>query len=134
MNEVSGQWTKRLIPDVSKWQVRRCQNRRLDYFSTQALTDYGLFKSYTRRIGKDTDDEYVYCGEENSAEYTRRKLGMVIMVNNIADVNTKGVDRFGMVQEVLHDMMKVKKMRERVKQARELEEGPREEGWAAEGG
>jgi len=47
---VKAQWTKKLIPDLTKWT--NCKHRRTNYFFTQALSGHGSFKSYTNRIQK----------------------------------------------------------------------------------
>lgn len=43
-------WTKRPIPDIRLWL--KYEHRRGNYFVTQALSGYGCFAVYTKRIGK----------------------------------------------------------------------------------
>lgn len=63
----TGQWTKRLIPDVAKWV--KCKWRRTNYFMTQFLSGHGSFAGYTHRIGKTETNECTHCAEVDNPEH-----------------------------------------------------------------
>uniref|UniRef100_W8ADE4 Putative 115 kDa protein in type-1 retrotransposable element R1DM n=1 Tax=Ceratitis capitata TaxID=7213 RepID=W8ADE4_CERCA len=63
-----GRWTKKLIPNVSKWIER--QHGETDYYLTQFLTGHGCFRQY---LHKYTHADTPYClhcsGETEDAEH-----------------------------------------------------------------
>ncbi|KAJ8973349.1 hypothetical protein NQ317_008622 [Molorchus minor] len=63
-----GQWTKRLIPNITQWI--KCEHRTANYHLTQVMSGHGSFRSFAKRIKKDASDECMYCGEEDTAEHT----------------------------------------------------------------
>lgn len=67
-NGVGAEWTRRMIPDLSKWVS--CKHKTSDFYITQALSNHGAFRSYTKRIGKTVDDLCIYCGQQDDAEHT----------------------------------------------------------------
>lgn len=65
-----GQWTRRIIPDVKGWQLRR--HGEVNYHLTQALTGHGCFQQYLCRVRKVVSPECPLCmtGDEDTAEHT----------------------------------------------------------------
>lgn len=66
--EDKAQWTKKLIPDISKWV--QCGHRTVDFHLTQFFTGHGAFLTFTHRIGKTSDDKCVYCGVTDTPAHT----------------------------------------------------------------
>lgn len=67
-NEITGQWTKLLIPNIEPWI--KCQFRQVNYQITQFLSGHGSFRSYTFRIGKAANALCIYCGLRDTPEHT----------------------------------------------------------------
>lgn len=66
-NNVKGQWTKRLIPDIRRWV--ECKHRNVEYYLTQVLTGHGSFQTYLKRFGFTEDDSCIYCGQTDTVEH-----------------------------------------------------------------
>lgn len=65
----TGEWTRRLIPNVSNWVKRK--HGRIGYHLTQFLIGHGCFQSYVHRFARVGSAECVSCGDENDdAEHT----------------------------------------------------------------
>lgn len=54
-----GQWTKKVIRDIIL-QVD-CKFKKVDYYLTQLLTGYGVFRTCPHGFDKDTTNECAYC-------------------------------------------------------------------------
>lgn len=68
-NFTTGQWTKRLIPDLTTWQKRT--HGQLNYHLTQMLTGHGAFNEYLNRFRRRTTAKCSYCNSRtDSAEHT----------------------------------------------------------------
>jgi len=66
---LTGEWTRRLIPDISKWVKRK--HGRIGYHLTHFLIGHGCFQSYLHRFALVGSDECVSCGDKNDdAEHT----------------------------------------------------------------
>lgn len=46
-NQLKGQWTKQLIPDIQKWV--KYKHKDVGYYLTQVLTSQGVFRSKSKR-------------------------------------------------------------------------------------
>ena len=66
-NATKGLWTKKLIPNVSRWICRK--HGRLTYWLTQALTGHGCFRDYLHRMGKIEDGSCPTCHVPETAEH-----------------------------------------------------------------
>jgi len=65
----NARWTRRLIPDVSRWLAKPPLN--LTYRLTQALSGHGCFKSSLYRFNRADDSYCVYCMDpDDTAEHT----------------------------------------------------------------
>ncbi|KAL4103979.1 hypothetical protein QTP88_019292 [Uroleucon formosanum] len=71
----TGQWTKRLIPDVCSWVTRT--HSTINYHMTQFLTGNGCFQSYLLlRSTRVESPECLSCGDpEDDAEHTFFRCG-----------------------------------------------------------
>lgn len=64
-----GAWTRRLIPDIEPWYLRK--HGQIDYYLTQVLAGHGCFRSYLHRFKKIDSPSCVFCeGEEDTAYHT----------------------------------------------------------------
>uniref|UniRef100_T1HQ86 Reverse transcriptase zinc-binding domain-containing protein n=1 Tax=Rhodnius prolixus TaxID=13249 RepID=T1HQ86_RHOPR len=57
--EPRGRWTARLIKDVSI-SIRRSFGE-VDFYLTQLLSGHGLFRAYLKRMGKEAQEDCIYC-------------------------------------------------------------------------
>ena len=64
---VNGAWTRRFIPNITKWVERG--HGRLHFHLTQALTGHGCFRSYLKRIGRLDDDRCPACRQQETVEH-----------------------------------------------------------------
>lgn len=65
----SGEWTRRLLPDLKRWWSGSPQP--LSFHMTQALTGHGCFRSYLFRMHRASDPRCVYCGHpSDTPEHT----------------------------------------------------------------
>lgn len=129
------QWTKRIIPDLSRWV--KCEFRTTDYFLTQALTGHGSYKAYTNRIGKDETSTCRYCKESDDAEHTifhcdrwirerteiELRLGRTLTVDNMTEIMLENKVKFESIREYIGKIMKKKEEEERIDRqtARQIE-------------
>lgn len=127
-NFLKAQWTKQLIPDLTKWM--ECEHRRTDYYLTQALTGHGVFGTYVYRIGKAKGDECAYCGDPDTAAHTifsckrwkqlreraGNKLGKEITANNLVDSMIESRQNWEELHQMIRQIMKIKEAEERVRQ------------------
>ncbi|KAG5887235.1 hypothetical protein JTB14_031971 [Gonioctena quinquepunctata] len=117
----NAQWTQLLILDVVTWLG--CKYIRINYHSTQLLFGQSYFESYTCRIGKCDNDEWLYCeGYTDDAKHTvfrcgrfgryrsktERRLSIVTTPDNFLEVITGGKGNFKVVFETICKMMKEK--------------------------
>lgn len=63
----TGQWTKRLIPDIKKWINRK--HGETEYYLTQFLSGHGCLRSYLFPFGLALTDTCLYCGERDTPEH-----------------------------------------------------------------
>ena len=66
--EINGAWTRRLIPNIKPWVLRRYGET--NHFISQALSDYGCFGNYLRLIGKQDTAICWYYNEEYTPKHT----------------------------------------------------------------
>lgn len=64
----SGQWTKRLIPQLKDWVGR--PHGEITYATTQMLTVHGCFRNYLFRFKRSDNPDCTYCGQLDDAEHT----------------------------------------------------------------
>lgn len=119
------QWTREMIPRIDPWV--KCGHRRVDYYLTQVLTGHGSFQSYTRRIGKTSDDLCRYCREVDTVEHTlfqcprweegrRRtstKVGTIISLANMTALMTNDREAWDHIHTYIKDVMMAKEKDER---------------------
>lgn len=126
-NALKGQWTKELIPNLTKWL--ECSHRCTDYYLTQVLTGHGAFGVYAYRIGKDTSDKCAYCGGTDTVAHTifvcnrwrekrgvvKQRLGKEIRSDNLVDTMMESKQSWEEVHQMIRDIMrnKEKEMRTR---------------------
>lgn len=67
--EITGRWTRKIIPDIEKWIKRK--HGELNFYMTQAMTGHGVFNKFRKTIGKASSDECWYCcGIQDTPEHT----------------------------------------------------------------
>lgn len=118
----TGQWTKRLIPNIAAWM--NCEWRVDDYFLTQFLTGHGSFRAYTRRIGRSEDDVCLYCDQTDTVEHTifacRRwaayRVGWTDATNadSIVEEMMESRETWGLRADVIRRIMNEKEREERI--------------------
>ena len=56
------------IPQIKPWI--ECRHRKIHHWLSQAITGHGSFRAYTKRFGKKSREDCMYCGEADTAEHT----------------------------------------------------------------
>lgn len=127
--ERAAHWTKRLIPDIKVWL--HCRFKRLDYYLTQALTGHGVYRAYAKRFGKDTSDQCMYCGDEDTVQHTifecprwhtvrtqtYAELGQKLHPESLIQEMISSKDRWNKIHYMITIIMKNKEIEERKRQA-----------------
>lgn len=120
-------WTKRLIPDVTKWCNRK--HGEVNHYFTQILTGHGIFNTFRHRIGKSTSPRCWFCDAEDTAEHTlmecprwetertdmEAKLERKQTPDNFLDTVTHTEDAWDAVDKYSNRIMKEKAKIERQK-------------------
>lgn len=123
----TGDWTRRLIPDVSVWLTGNQWN--VNHQLTQFLTGHGCFNNYLKRIKKLSSDECWFCHETDSPEHTIFKcsqwdgersilevrLQQRISPDNIISIMLQDEDRWNLVLNYVTAIMMSKEAEERYK-------------------
>nr|CAI5852388.1 unnamed protein product [Callosobruchus analis] len=116
-NTTNAQWTKRLIPSISRWL--KCKHRVLDYHLTQLLTGHGCFELYAKRFGKASDDTCLYCLQADSPEHTLlhcvrwrgvreeviETLGIPFTLDNLTDIMTQHPRHWTLIRNMAKTIM-----------------------------
>lgn len=124
--ESKAQWTKRLIPNLSRWV--ECKHREVGYFLTQFLSGHGSFRTFTHRIGKDMDNHCLYCGETDTPEHTvfqcprwgreresfLTQLGIRVDAGNIVEIMINSKENYKNIKTYIDELMKRKDKEERI--------------------
>jgi len=64
-------WTRRLIPNIARWENRTTPRIPWSYHMTQALTGHGCFQWYLRRMGRAPNPRCMHCQcGSDTAEHT----------------------------------------------------------------
>ncbi|CAI6362877.1 unnamed protein product [Macrosiphum euphorbiae] len=132
---ISGEWSKRLIPDVERWCLGKQGD--LDFHLTQILSGHGCFGVYLHRIGKEESDACHHCNAcRDSAEHTlvecpawveerlqlARATGGTVSVDNLVPAMLSSHANWQAVKDFARAVMSKKESDER---DRERPGGPR---------
>lgn len=124
-NTTTGQWTKTLIGQISKWKNRPYGE--LTYHLTQVLTGHGCFRSYLYKRGRAVSEECPYCGQRDDARHTvfqcprwadqRRRMALSaerdINEENLVSCMISSEEKWTVFSENLIDIIKTKEEEER---------------------
>lgn len=135
--ETRGEWTRKVIPDISLWVKRK--HGTVDFHLTQVLTGHGCFCSYLHRFKKRDSPYCRYCDEEDTAAHTmfncvrwtvmRERVeiytGEVFDEAEMVNVMLKNVENWRVVARFVGEVMRTKEADER--QEQEFERRQREE-------
>ena len=119
-NDVKGQWTKRLIPNLKPWL--ECEHRNMDYYTTQAFSGHGSFQVYLHRIGASPVNTCIYCHEIDTVEHTlftcerwsqcrtaiNQTLHCRITAENMVPQMIQCKQKWRLIQGMIRDIMKTK--------------------------
>lgn len=121
---VKGEWTRKLIRNVSSWKNRKHGD--LTYWTTQVFTGHGSFQSYLKKIGKEETDCCKYCQQgTDDAEHTvfrcprwerkrmgvEEKIGERITPENMVEVMCRKQENWTEITKVITEIMKIKEGR-----------------------
>ena len=120
-----GQWTKRLIPNITLWIDSRF--RHLDYYITQVITGHGRFENYAMKMGKTESSKCRYCTEDDSVEHTvfqcahwsdernraNSKLGVTLTPENIVGIMSSNISTYVAIKELCKSILETKEKEER---------------------
>ena len=126
--EEKGTWTRRLIPNIKPWVLRRYGE--INHFVTQALSGHGCFGNYLKRIAKQDTAVCWYCNEEDTPEHTlfrcnrwtrhrikaENQVGKELGVENLIETMLENETSWDSVSEMITIIMKTKVEDERQRQ------------------
>jgi hypothetical protein len=132
-SEASGRWTRKLIPNVTRWYTGN--SGRTNFHLTQFLTGHGCFGSYLHRIGKLESPECIDClAPTDDAEHAffhcdrwwrrRRELEMKIdgelMPETVIETMLKSPANFSAINDFVNHVLRTREDEERERQRRQI--------------
>ncbi|KAL1447444.1 hypothetical protein WDU94_005421 [Cyamophila willieti] len=130
--ETNGSWTRRLIPNIEQWVLRKHGN--ITYHMSQILSGHGCFQEYLRRFHIINSGMCMYCEDIDTAEHTmflcnrwtaertraEQDLGQRINADNMVNLMLASQQNWDIIGNLVNDVMKEKEAEERRRKLRRV--------------